>query len=133
MRGRAALDLPSWILYYPGFPAPHIRTNGFVIERDLLLSLRTGPLRTRSAGQRFESGIDGLTGQLRRRGLAAVVVGRDGVALAPEAWPDADLFWQGTQRDLLITDNQTRVYARGSACVRGALARSAWGPRARPS
>ena len=28
VRGRAALDLPSWILYYPGFPAPHIRTNG---------------------------------------------------------------------------------------------------------
>lgn len=129
---KAALDLPREIAGYPGFPAPHVRTNAFVIERDLLLSLRSGRLGTKSAAYRFEGGIRGLTGQLRAHDLAALVVGRDGVASTHETWPDAELFWQGTQRELLVADNQTRAYDQGGATVRQALARYAWGPRARP-
>jgi len=129
---KTALDLPREIAGYPGFPAPHVRTNGFVIERELLLSLHGGDSRTKSAAYRFEGGTRGLTGQLLARGLAALLVGRDGVALAHEAWPDADRFWQGTQRDLLIADNQTRAYEHGDWAVREALARYAWGARARP-
>lgn len=129
---KAALDLPREIAGYPGFPAPHVRTNAFVIERELLLSLRSGRLRTKPAAYRFEGGTRGLTGQLRARGLQALLVGRDGVALTHEHWPDAELFWQGTQGDLLVADNQTRAYEHGSSAVREALARYAWGPRARP-
>ncbi|MGH2943230.1 MAG: hypothetical protein ACRDLN_10725, partial [Solirubrobacteraceae bacterium] len=129
---RAASDLSSDIAAYPGFPAPHLRTNAFLIGRELLLSLRTGALARKRANYRFEAGRRSLTAQLRERGLAAVVVGRDGVARTHEAWPDADVFWQGAQRDLLVADNQTRGYARGDATVREALARYAWGPRARP-
>ncbi len=129
---RAAADLSRELVGYSGFPAPHVRTNAFVIERELLLSLRTGTLRTKSAACRFEGGIHGLTGQIRGRGLAALIVGCDGIALAPEAWPDADIFWQGRQCQLLVADNQTRTYQHGGASVREALARRAWGPRARP-
>ena len=129
---KAALDLPREIAGYPWFPAPHVRTNAFVIQRELLLSMRGGAVTTKSAAYRFEGGTRGLTGQLRARGLAALVVGRDGVALAHDAWPDAELFWQGTQRDLLVADNQTRAYEHGDGAVREALARYAWGPRARP-
>jgi hypothetical protein len=130
-RVRAALDVPREIFGYAGFPAPHVRTNAFVIDRELLLSLRCGALRTRSAAYHLESGTRGITAQVRRRGLAAVVVGRDGVALEADDWAAAELFWQGTQRELLVADNQTRAYDRGGPAVRDALARSAWGPRAR--
>jgi len=129
---KAALDLPREIAGHPGFPAPHVRTNAFVIERELLLALRGGRVGTKSAAYRFEGGTRGLTGQLRARGLAPLLVGRDGAALMYEAWPDAELFWQGTQRDLLVADNQTRAYEHGDSAVREALSRYAWGPRARP-
>ena len=128
---KAAVDLPREIAGYPGFPAPHVRTNAFVIERELLVSLRSGRIATKSAAYRFEGGTRGLAGQLRARGLDVLLVGRDGVALTHDAWPDAELFWQGTQRDLLVADNQTRAYEHGGSAVREALSRYAWGPRAR--
>ncbi len=130
--GRAMVDLPREIVGYPGFPAPHVRTNAFAIERELLLSLRSGRLATKSAAYRFEGGTRGLTAQVRARGLEVVVAGRQGGWLRPEAWPEADIYFQGEQRDLLVADNQTRAYADGTPAQRAALAAYAWGPRARP-
>lgn len=129
---RAPIDLAPQLIGFPGFPAPHVRTNAFVIERALLLSLHAGRLMTKFAAYRFEAGSRGLTTQVRDRGLEAVIVGRDGIALVPGAWPDADIFWQGDQGELLVADNQTRIYANGSPATRDALSRYAWGPRARP-
>jgi len=129
---RAAIGLPGEIAGYGGFPAAHLRTNGFVIGRELLLSLRAGSLVSKNATYRFEAGHRSLTAQLRGRGLSTLVVACDGSARAPDEWPDADVFWQGEQAQLLVADNQTRQYADGDALVREALARYAWGPRARP-
>jgi hypothetical protein len=127
----AALNIPREIAGYDGFPAPHIRTNAFLIERSKLLSLRTGGLRGRTASYRFEGGRRGLTGQLLARGERALVVGRDGTARDHADWPDGETFWQGDQRDLLVADNQTRVYESGPPSRRQALAHFAWGERAR--
>lgn len=78
------------IVGFAGFPAPHVRTNAFMIERD-------------------------------------------GVARMHGSWPDAEVFWQGAQRELLVADNQTRAYDDASPAVREAYARFAWGPQARPA
>lgn len=129
---RAATGLPGELAGYAGFPAAHLRTNGFVIGRELLLSLRAGALKNKNATYRLEAGHRSLTAQVRDRGLSTLVVARDGSARAPADWPAADVFWQGAQRQLLVADNQTRQYAEGDARVREALARYAWGPRARP-
>lgn len=129
---RAAKGLPGEIVAYPGFPTPHLRTNGFAIGRELLLSLRAGRLATKDATYRFEAGHRGMSAQLRARGLSTLVVARDGTAREPESWPDADVFWQGAQEQLLVADNQTRQYDEADPAVREALSRYAWGPRARP-
>jgi hypothetical protein len=129
---KAARDLPREIVGFPGFPAPHVRTNAFLIERELLLALRAGRLVSKYASYRFEGGGRGLTAQVAARGLTPLVVGRDGEPLSPERWPDADIFWQATQRDLLVADNQTRAYSEGTPAERLALSRYAWGHRARP-
>jgi len=128
----AAFVLPGEISAYPGFPAPHLRTNAFAIGRELMLSLRVGTIDTKDATYRLEAGRRSVTAQLRERGLTSLVVDRDGVARAPADWPDAEVFWQGEQSRLLVADNQTRQYEAGAPAVREALARYAWGPRARP-
>jgi hypothetical protein len=129
---RAARDIPREIVGYPGFPAPHVRTNAFMIERALLVSLTSGRLRNKSASYRFEAGTHGLTGQVRARGLQPLVVGRSGEPLPPQRWPEVDVFWQGRQKELLVADNQTRAYAHGTKAEREALSLYAWGRRARP-
>ena len=46
-------------------------------------------------------------------------------------WAEGDVFWQGTQSDLLVADNQTRIYQRANPESRFMLARYAWGDQAR--
>jgi hypothetical protein len=122
-------DLPALSL----FPAVHLRTNAFVIERELLLSLRAGRLGSKRGVYRLESGRGNLTAQLTARGRPPVVVDRHGVARQGAEWPQADVFWQDHQQDLLVADNQTRSYADGPAHHREVLSRFAWGLAARPS
>ena len=61
----------------------------------------------------FESGHRSLTRQVLGRGLAVVVVDREGMAYEPADWPSGRTLWQGDQEGLLIADNQTRSYANG--------------------
>jgi hypothetical protein len=114
------------------FPAVHLRTNGFVIERELLLSLRAGRLDSKRAVYRLESGRGNMTAQLTALGRPPVVVDRHGTARSAPDWPAGDVFWQGRQQDLLVADNQTRRYANGSPHHRDVLSRFAWGLAARP-
>lgn len=131
-RIKALTDLPREIVGYESFPAPHIRTNAFMLKRELLLSLSVGSLTRKPAAYRFEGGRRGLTAQVQTRGMQAVLVGRDGRALTSERWPDARLFWQGGQEELLVADNQTRAYDTGTPEQRRTLSRYAWGERASP-
>jgi hypothetical protein len=114
------------------FPAVHLRTNAFVIERELLLSLRTGRLGSKRATYRLESGRGNMTAQLAARGRPPVVVDRHGVVRFAPEWPDGNVFWQAGQEDLLVADNQTRQYANGPPHHRDVLSRFAWGLAARP-
>jgi hypothetical protein len=115
------------------FPAVHLRTNAFVIERERFLSLRTGSLRTKRGAYRLESGRDNMTAQLTALGRPPVMVDRHGAARHGPEWSDGDVFWQGRQEALLVADNQTRQYANGPARHREVLSRFAWGLAARPS
>jgi hypothetical protein len=117
----------------PAFPAAHLRTNAFLMARDLFLSLRWGRPRTKPASYRLESGRRGMTAQLAARGLRTVVADRHGIVRDPPDWHLGDVFWQADQADLLVADNQTRSYDAASPPLRAALSRYAWGVRARPA
>jgi hypothetical protein len=112
---------------FPPFPNPHLRSNGFLIDRRLLLSLNWSRTTSKRAAWALESGVHGVTAQIRERGLGALVIGRDGHAYRPEAWPDSATFRSGEQENLLIADNRTRQYAMADPAQRGALRRMAWG------
>jgi hypothetical protein len=132
-RAGAAVHLLRQARRFRGFPNPFIRTNAFVIERDLLRQLSAGQVRTKLDAYNFESGRRGLTATVLAGGSRAVVVGRDGRRYDVDDWPDSQTVWQEEQQNLLVADNRTDEYLAASAERRRVLSQLAWGRRARPS
>ncbi len=112
---------------HPPFPNPHVRTNGFMLERDLMLSLDWRPARDKRSTLALENGWRNLTRQVLDRGLRALVVGRDGRGYEPDRWVSSRTFRTGGQENLLIADNRTREYAEAGPARRRQLETSAWG------
>ncbi|HVT35522.1 MAG TPA: hypothetical protein VHE37_08060, partial [Nevskiaceae bacterium] len=112
------------------FPNPHLRTNGFMAAREVLLQLRVPPIRNKDDAHRFESGVHGFTAQLKGLGLRSLLVGADGKAYEPAEWPESRTFRLGDQDNLLMADNQTRTYLAADADTRRKLSNLAWGARA---
>jgi hypothetical protein len=129
VRGQPAdlLRVPWHSRHFPWFPNPHLRSNAFLLRRDLMLSLKRGRL-TRKADLHFlESGYRSLTRQVQAHGLSVAVTGADGRVYPPEAWSDARVFRTGAQENLLVSDNRTEQFARATAAERCWLEGIAWG------
>jgi hypothetical protein len=124
--------LLSRVRAYASFPSPHLRSNGFLIDREAWLNIYSRDLTNKGAAYRFESGRRGMTARLRRMGLEVLVAGRDGRAYESSEWASSRTFWQGSQENLLVEDNQTRSYEHGDMEVRRALSGFAWGRLAEP-
>jgi hypothetical protein len=111
---------------FPEFPNRHVRTNGFLIARELMTSLRLETYWRKWDAYRFESSRHGLTHQIMAAGMQALVVGADNRGYVPAEWPEARTFWISRQENLLISDNRTRAYDQGSEAMREQLAFRAW-------
>jgi hypothetical protein len=116
-----------------GFPAPHLRTNAFLIEGSTLARLRLKRARRKIHAYRLESGKRSITRQICELGLRPLVVNREGASFDHGDWHLSRTFWQGDQEGLLVADNQTRAYDRGDLDRRTVLARLAWGRLADPT
>jgi hypothetical protein len=112
--------------HYPPFPNPHVRTNAFMLERELMLALDWPASTRKRRALALESGTSSVTRQVWGHGLRALVVGRDG-AYECEHWHESRTFRGGSQENLLIADNRTRQYADAGPDLRAQLARLAWG------
>jgi hypothetical protein len=115
---------------FPPFPNPHVRTNAFMLERARMLALDWRVARGKGSAHRLESGVHGITRQLRAAGLEPRVVGRDGRGYVPREWPASRTFRSGAQENLLVADNRTRQYDEAEPARRAELARMAWGEAA---
>ncbi len=132
----AALPAPKrWITqrYFAPFPNHHLRTNAFMAAREVLVRVTLRPMLFKFFALAFESGKDGLTAQIGRLGLDALVVDRNGTAYAKDRWHLSNTFRQSMQENLLVSDKQTDAYAAADAATRGRLSRLAWGEWARPA
>ncbi len=109
------------------FPNVNVRTNAFMIERELFLSVDPGPLVTKGDCNRFEAGPESLTRQIGRRGLEPLLVDRFGKPWCVSEWPVSRIFRSGRQEALLVADNRTHHYAVAGPAKRLRLARLAWG------
>ena len=74
-----------------------------------------------------------VTRQIERMGQRVLVAGRDGASYGARDWAHSQTFWQGSQENLIIADNQTRSYEQGDLAVRRALSGHAWGQLAAPA
>lgn len=121
-------SLGSQHMEFPPFPNPHLRTTGCLMRRDVYLEATSGlRLRSKEDAYRFESGWEGLTRRLKEAGLSSLVVGRNGRGYSEELWPVSDTFRQGRQRNVLIGDRNTRMYAACAWHEKRFLASRAWG------
>jgi hypothetical protein len=123
------LRLDRYILYvykYGRYPNPHVRTNAFMIETDRFVSLHAATFKTKFDVYEFESGRRSMTKQIMAQGLKPVVVDRNGNIYNISEWKSSSTFWVDEQSNLLVADNQTRDYAKGSRELRRWLEDCAW-------
>jgi len=135
MRARwlASWSMIEQLARFRGFPAVHLRTNAFMLERAVFGQLKLGSLKKKMDAYGLESGRNSITRQIQDMGLRPQVVDRQGSCFQPEAWPQSHTFWQGDQEQLLIADKQTYAYANGDFDRRQLLSALAWGPESNPA
>lgn len=115
--------------YFPPFPNPHIRSNAFMIKREILLRVNAHPIFCKLDAWKFESGVNGLSRQVEAMNLKTIVVGRNGAGYDKECWPASQIYKQHDQSNLLVADNQTMQYALGDRRARARLSSLAWGDK----
>lgn len=120
------------VVRFGGFPNHHLRTNAFMVEREVFVNLPMGRLASKSQAYVLESGRKGLTRMVERLGLRVLIADRRGATYEKDSWPESSTLWQRDQEGLLIADNQTRMYAEATAERRRFLSALAWGERAEP-
>lgn len=116
------MGMGAWLPW----PNPHIRTNGFMIRRELLLSFGFTPPKDKVGCYAFESGPQSLTKRVLALGLKTLVVGANGVAYDIPDWPISKTFRLGNQENLLLHDRHSRMYAKAKEAELRQLKMNAW-------
>lgn len=115
----------DFLIGFPRFPNPHVRSNGFILRRSDFVKFIVQPTKKSTFG--FESGPNGLSQTLLNEGKRLVMVDRHGRCHDQEDWPHARCFRSGDQQNLLLADNQTRAYDRLSQNERVTSLMMSWG------
>lgn len=114
---------------FPKPPNPHLRSNGFLIERVLFLrAIGETPIRSKLDALLIESGPASLTSRVLSENLGVLLVGADARGYPPALWPRSRTFRLGPQDNLLVGDNQTRSVSAWPWHVRRYLAGTTWQP-----
>lgn len=119
-----------YILYknFPKFPNPHIRSNAFMIDRELFCRITNGlKIDSKMDAHGFESGAESMTRKVLREGLRCMLVGSNGRAYSIMRWPTSGTFRQGTQHNLMVADNQTRSFQNLPWMAKSTFVKGTWG------
>jgi hypothetical protein len=121
--------LRTWLcsrLFLP-FPNPHIRTNAFILSREVMLRIWPRLILFKRSAYLFENGRNCMTRRVEHLQLKALIVGKDGLGYEQNSWHKSRTFRQGTQENILVADNQTRLYDSADPATRARLSKLAWG------
>jgi hypothetical protein len=117
------------IKHFPIFPNPHIRSNTFIVKREIFLdfvAIHNIPT-TKYQSHMLESGRTGLSFFLKNLGLKILVAGADGKVYEPDQWVKSKTFRIPKQENLLVEDNQTIRYEIADTKDKKILETAAWG------
>jgi hypothetical protein len=109
------------------FPNPHIRTNAFMVKRNLFLKMKHWKLKKKFDAYLFENGKESLTNQVISAGLKPVIIDKHGNSYEIDKWKESHTFWNGDQENLLVSDNQTDLYQKANNDYKQTLRQNAWG------
>jgi hypothetical protein len=118
-----------WRLLFKSFPSPHLRTNAFMIQRKLFLELVPKSIQNKFEAFQFESGRNSLTVQCFKKGLEVLVVDKNGKTYPPEEWKQSSTYRINNQENLIVSDNQTRLYDESTEEQKIFMTKMAWGNR----
>jgi hypothetical protein len=113
-------------LFLP-FPNPHIRTNAFILSREVMRRIWPRLILFKRSAYLFENGRNCMTRRIEHLQLKALIVGKDGLGYEQNIWHKSRTFRQGTQENILVADNQTRLYDSVDPATRERLSKLAWG------
>ncbi len=112
------------------FPNYHIRTNGFIISREVINKVQFPFILNKMDAYKFESGKKSLSKQVLKMDRELLIVGKNGRRYDKDEWGASQSFWQGNQSNLLIADNQTDFYQFAEPELKAKLSKRAWGSTA---
>jgi hypothetical protein len=113
---------------FPCFPNPHIRSNAFMVKRKLFIKLTKNiKIINKLDAYEFESGVNSITNRVLRNGYKVMLVGANGRGYLPEFWGLSETFRQKAQDNLLIYDNQTRIFYNALFSNKSLIAKNTWG------
>lgn len=116
-------------LLFRGFPNPHLRTNGFMIWRDIFLNIKYKPLTSKMKAYQFESGRNSLSNQILKMNKKLLVVDKFGNGTEMNNWYESKTFWSYNQENLLVSDNQTEKYMNAGEKMKKVYTFLAWGKK----
>ncbi|NMM20415.1 MAG: hypothetical protein HHJ15_10765 [Rhodoferax sp.] len=114
---------------FPSFPNPHLRSNAFIVRRELFVDFAAAQQipRCKRDALKLESGRVGFTAFLGARGLKMLVAGADSRVYGSKEWVDSGIFRAPGQPNLLVADNQTIAYDMADNNSKRNFEKSAWG------
>jgi len=117
------------ISIYVQFPNYHIRTNGFLIERQLYMQYidRYGMPRTRKEAYDIEHGRNHLSKFVKESGFDIGVVGANGILYAPHEWDKSATFRCPDISNAVIWDRQHDAYVEAGVSEKKRCEQRAWG------
>ena len=116
-----------WRFHFKPFPNPHIRTNAFMVRKKDFLESYRGPVNTKFNAYRYESGRNSITSYFLKKGLKVLVVDKYGRTYGPEQWAASSTFRIRQQENLLVADNQTRIYELADEENKRSMTKLSWG------
>ena len=118
-----------WKVLFEGFPNPHLRTNAFMIWKNIFLEIKYKPITSKMRAYEFESGRNSITNQILHKKKKVLVVDKFGIGYEIKNWYGSKIFWENDQENLMISDNQTTKYINADETEKKLYTYLAWGEK----
>ena len=111
------------------FPNPHIRTTAFFLHAKDFLSLNYNAEKfiKKIETNYFESGRNGLSNQLIKKGFKLIIVNSDNNGFDIDTWKKSETFCLGNQSKLIFKDKRTDEYKNADNFEKIKRTKFCWG------